>query len=82
MTLSLLRKELSVAKWQNISDILTPEGIDKLQPGHILRFNFEGSINEYKVMRIYKGKVWVKQARTYHPDEVQITDSKKVFEDG
>jgi hypothetical protein len=63
-------------KSEEISDVLTKEGIQKLKVGQILMFKFEGSRNEYQITRLNRksGKCWVKPVRTYHPDEVQTED--------
>ena len=68
-------------KWEHI-DHITEEGSKNLKTGQILMFDYEGSRNDYKIMRIKDGKVWAKKVRTYAPDEVEVTDEKKVFEDG
>lgn len=47
-------------EWQEITDILTPEGVKKLKLRQVLVFDYEGSRNEYKVMEIKDGRVWVK----------------------
>lgn len=59
-----------------IGEILTKEGLNKLRIGQVLMFNYEGCRNEYKITRINRKahKCWVKRIRTYHPDEVTITD--------
>jgi len=61
---------------QEIGSEFTPEGIAKLKVGQLLRFNFEGSITEFMITKLNRksGKVWVKDAKTYHPDHVQVED--------
>ncbi len=65
-------------KSEEISDIFTPEGIAKLKRGQILRFNYEGSINELKITYINKKtqKVRAVKVHTYLPSEVEIEDKK------
>lgn len=60
-----------------IGDMLTKEGIQKLKVGQILMFDYEGSRNEYKITRLNRKahKCWVKKVRTYHPDEVSVEDA-------
>lgn len=66
--------------WERIDDILTPGGIAKLQIGQVLMFNFEGSRNDLKVMKITKtGAVWAKRITTYDPDDVTV-DGEKLSE--
>lgn len=62
---------------QEIGDVFTKEGIDKLKTGQILRFlESEDKINELKITKINRksGKVWVDDIKTYHPNEVNIKD--------
>jgi hypothetical protein len=63
-------------KSENLSEAFTQEGINKLKQGQLLRFNYEGSINEYIITKLNRksGKVYGKPIRTYHPDEVQTED--------
>lgn len=62
---------------QEIGDIFTKEGVAKLKTGQILRFSYEGSMNEYKITKLNRksGKVWVDDVKTYHPDQVQTEDA-------
>lgn len=61
---------------QEIGSEFTKEGIAKLKKGMLLRFIYEGSPIEFIVTKLNRksGKVWVKDATTYHPDEVKITN--------
>lgn len=63
-------------KSEDIGDVFTPEGIQKLKQGQLLRFEYEGSIVEYIITKLNRksGKVFARQVRTYHPDEATITD--------
>lgn len=65
-----------MSKSEEISDVLTLEGIQKLKVGQILMFDYEGSRNEYQVTKLNKksGKCWVKPIKTYLPEEATITD--------
>jgi len=62
---------------QEIGDIFTKPGIEKLKVGQILRFDYEGSLQEFRITKLNRksGKVWVEDVQTYHPDEVQIKDA-------
>jgi len=64
---------------QEISDILSPEGIAKLSKGQILRFTKDDKISDYKITKIdYKdNKCWIIPINTYAPDEVKIIDKKE-----
>jgi hypothetical protein len=68
---------MELANSERIDDILTKEGLAKLKVGQILRFDYEGSINEMQITKINrKGhKCWAKRVRTYHPDEIQTVDA-------
>lgn len=59
---------------QEIGSEFTKKGLTKLKVGQLLRFNFEGSITEFFITKLNRksGKVWVKDASTYHPDQVRI----------
>lgn len=63
---------------QDISDIVTMEGIKKLKKGQILRFDYEGSVNELKITYINKkeGKVLAKETQTYTENEVSVVDKR------
>ena len=63
-----------MAKWHDITDILTPKGIKNLKVGQVLLFEFEGSETQIKIMRKQKGKVWAKEVYLYKEDEVFIKD--------
>lgn len=60
--------------WEDITDVLTPEGAHRVQVGQVLMFRFEGSRNDLRVMRKSRGKVWAKLIETHSPDEVIVTD--------
>jgi bifunctional DNA-binding transcriptional regulator/antitoxin component of YhaV-PrlF toxin-antitoxin module len=64
-------------KSEDIGDVFTPEGIQKLKQGQLLRFEYEGSIVEYIITKLNRksGRVFARQVRTYHPDEVQTEDA-------
>jgi hypothetical protein len=63
-----------MAKWHDITDILTKKGIDKLKVGQVLMFEFEGSETQIKVMRKANGKVWGKEVYLYKEDEIFVKD--------
>lgn len=69
--------------WEDITDILTPEGKKNLKSGEkgdILMFKFEGSPVHLKIMRKTKDKVWAKRTYAYTPEEadaeVEVTQKK------
>lgn len=66
-------------KTLNISDIFTPQGIQKLKKGQLLRFNMEGSYTELLVTYVNKkaGKVYAKETKTFTPDEVADIEAAK-----
>lgn len=65
---------------EDLSDIFTKEGAQKLKKGQLLRFNFEGSITEFVITRLNKksGKVMGKEVHTKHPDDVTVTSEDDV----
>lgn len=63
-----------MAKWEDITDILTDEGKERLEVGQVLMFDYEGSPLHLKIMRKYKGKVWAKKNYLYRPEEVIVKD--------
>lgn len=65
-----------MSKQEDLSEIFTKEGIQKLKKGQLLRFNYEGSLTEFVITRLNKksGIVIGKEVTTYHPDEVQTED--------
>lgn len=63
-----------------ITDELTPEGIDRLEVGQVLRFEFEGSITELKVIRKKNRRVWAETVTTYTPDEASAIAQERIDE--
>ncbi len=61
-------------RWENITDILTEDGAEKIKVGQVLIFNFEGSPLHLKVMRKRNGKVWAKKTHLYTRDEMAAID--------
>lgn len=59
-----------MGKWETIEDILTPEGIDKLRPGQVLVFSYEGSPLHLKIKRKSKGRVWAERIHLYSEEEI------------
>jgi hypothetical protein len=53
------------------------EGSRQVKVGQVLIFDYEGSRNEYKVMRVGKGKCCVRPVTLYLPDEVKIVEKEK-----
>lgn len=62
---------------QDLSEAFTKEGVKKLTKGQLLRFDFEGAINEYIITRLNKksGKVYARGTTTYTQDQVNTEDS-------
>ena len=59
----------------------TERAIKEFKNGMILRFNYEGSIIEMKIMRIAWPKVWVKQITTLSVQEFEKEMDKRREED-
>lgn len=64
-------------KWQDISDVLTPEGIERIKVGQVLTFKNEDTETNLKIRRKSKGKVWAEQVYLYKEDEVEVTDKEQ-----
>lgn len=64
--------------WIDLTPELTEEGIENLNIGDVLFFNYEGSEITLKIMRKHKGKVWAKSVIMYKPDEVEVKDNSKI----
>lgn len=52
-----------MTKWEDIADVLTPEGVANIKPGHVLMFNYEGSPLHLKIKRKANGKVWAERVQ-------------------
>lgn len=63
-----------MTKQEDLSDIFTKEGVQKLHKGQLLRFNYEGSITEFIITSLNKksGKVLGKEVFTKLPSEVTV----------
>jgi hypothetical protein len=57
------------SKWEDITDILTEDGAEKIQVGQVLIFDYEGSPVHLKVVRKRFGKVWAKKMHLYTQEE-------------
>lgn len=76
--MTTLKEGNNMNKSQEISDVLTPEGIDKLKAGQILIFNYEGTRNELKITKINKKshRAWAIPIKTYTQDQVGVFGPK------
>lgn len=68
---------MSVTKTQDLSEAFTKDGVTKLKTNQLLRFEYEGKMNEYIITKLNKksGKVWARQTTTYTQDQVNTEDS-------
>ena len=62
------------SKWEDITDILTEDGAEKIKVGQVLIFDYEGSPLHLKVVRKRNGKVWAKRIHLYTRDEMEAID--------
>jgi len=64
---------------EDITDVFTPSGIAKLKRGQLLRFEYEGSINEFIITYLNRKtpRVMARRTNTYTPDQVEIVDNAK-----
>lgn len=74
------RRPQAKSVWEDLTNDLTPEGAEKLKVGNILRFDYEGSPLELKIVRKTRRKdgtlhVYAKHVVTHDPDEVNITET-------
>jgi hypothetical protein len=73
-------------QWQDITDLLTPKGIEAMKAGtdigfnvgQVLTFDYEGSPNHLKVMRLdrKKGRLWAKEVRLYKEEDFEIVEKE------
>jgi hypothetical protein len=75
-----MRRKQDTAKWEEIGAELTDTAFQRLGITDILRFNKDGRITEWKVMRMNKKKrkCYVQQVRTYTPAEFEALTETKV----
>lgn len=59
---------------EEITDLFTQEGLQKLKKGMLVRFDLEGSITELIITSIRNGKVRAKHTKTHLPQDVVIHD--------
>lgn len=63
--------------WEDITDILTPEGIASLQQRlkagtkPVLIFDFEGTPIHLRIRKISRGKVWAQKTHLYTDEEMK-----------
>jgi len=57
-----------------LTEAFTEEGISKLTTNQTLTFILDGVSTSYKIKRIKDGRIWAKEIRLYHPDEIKIED--------
>ncbi len=62
---------------EDLSDIFTKEGIQKLHKGQLLRFEYEGSPIEFIITRLNKksGVVMGKPVTTHDPNDVSVENA-------
>ena len=67
---------------EDLSDVFTKAGIQKLKKGQLLRFDYEGSLNEFIITKLNKksGLVLAKPVRTFRSDQVTIDDQYGTIE--
>lgn len=67
------------ASWEDISDVLTHDGLLAAQSGALKVLTFkqpDGTQQSYRIMRATKFKCWAKKTKLYRMDEVDIIDKK------
>lgn len=69
-------ENVSTMPTEEITDIITPEGLQKLTKGQILVFMDGKKKTELRITKIKSGRVWATEVRTYSPDEVTIVENK------
>lgn len=63
-------------KWIDLTEDLSPEGVEKVEVGQVLMFTKDGVENNLKIMRKRNGKVWVKHVAMYLPDQVKVVSNR------
>ena len=76
----------SKRKWVDITDLLTEKGVEALKAGkdiglkvgQVLRFDFEGSGTNVRLMQLDQrhGKLWGKEVQLYREDEFKVVDKE------
>jgi hypothetical protein len=61
----------------DITDQLTPEGIEKLQVGDMLRFNQGGDLYELKIIGKEDGRIKATPIITHDIKDIAVTDADK-----
>lgn len=56
--------------WEDISDMLTREGMADIKEGQVLMFERAN----LKVMHKTSTRLWVKPVKLLHPDDIEIVD--------
>lgn len=72
--------------WVDLTDLLTEQGIEAMKAGkdiginvgQILKFDYEGSGTNFKVMRLdrKRGKLWGREVELYKPEDVEVVDKE------
>lgn len=70
-----MSRKKSSAAWQDISSDLTPSAMATFKPGQVLIFEDGDKRTCLKIMRLSKGKCWVKQIELHKPEDVEVVDS-------
>lgn len=66
------KEVITMKDWEDISDMLTPEGSAAITKGQVLVFRqADGSQRAFKVMRKTKRHCWVAETRLYTSQEAQ-----------
>ena len=61
---------------EDITDLFTPEGIERLEKGQVLRFVKGDVLTELKITKIKDGKVFAKPVTTFRSDEIAVATRK------
>ncbi|MDP4225048.1 MAG: hypothetical protein Q8910_01565 [Bacteroidota bacterium] len=70
---------MKLGKSEEITDILTPKGIEELKVGQILRFQKDGQTIELKITKKAKGRLWAAPTMTFGPTDLVVTHKKNIF---
>jgi hypothetical protein len=68
------------SEWINATDQFTQAGIDHLEVGQVLTFDYEGSRNDFRIVDTDNNEVWIKPIRTYTYQEAEAKWSDEGLE--
>ncbi|MBM4644774.1 hypothetical protein GS464_29585 [Rhodococcus hoagii] len=62
--------------WENIANLLTPEGFESIRVDEVLTFNRDGSEHHYKVMKKTKKRLYIAPVKLYDPGDITAVNNE------